>query len=67
MSRVAVIAALPDELRELVRGWPREARNGVELWRLRRGGDEWFAACAGVGVDAAARALSEIEGDGPAA
>jgi adenosylhomocysteine nucleosidase len=64
MSRVAVIAALADELRTLVHGWPRESRNGVELWRRRSGGSEWIAACAGVGVEAAARAFAEIERDG---
>lgn len=64
MSRVAVIAALPDELMALVHGWPRESRNGVKLWRLRHGENECIAACAGVGVDAAARAFAEIEGDG---
>lgn len=67
MSRIAVIAALPGELRPLVRGWPREVRSGVELWRGRRGGDEWIAACAGMGRAAAARAVEEAAGKGTGA
>jgi adenosylhomocysteine nucleosidase len=65
MRRVAVIAAMEDELKPLVRGWSRESRNGVGLWRQRRGGAEWIAAFAGIGEDAAARALAEAERDGP--
>jgi adenosylhomocysteine nucleosidase len=51
-------------LKPLVRGWRRESRNGVELWRRTRGDDVWIAACAGAGVDAAMRALSEIDKEG---
>jgi adenosylhomocysteine nucleosidase len=65
MSRVAVIAALADELAPLVRGWKRESRNGVGLWRRSHGKDEWIAAFAGIGEAAAARALAEAERDGP--
>jgi adenosylhomocysteine nucleosidase len=61
MSRTAVIAALPDELRPLVRGWRRERRAGVDTWRRREGSGEWVAACAGMGARAAARALAEAE------
>jgi adenosylhomocysteine nucleosidase len=64
MRRIAIIAALVGELEPLVIGWPRESRNGVELWRRRRDGGEWVAACAGVGVDAATRAFAEIERGG---
>jgi adenosylhomocysteine nucleosidase len=64
MMRVAIIAALADELGPLVSGWRRESRNGVETWRLEREGGEWVAACAGIGVDAATRAFAEIERDG---
>ncbi len=64
MTRVAIIAALAGELRPLVRGWQRESRGGVDLWRRRRGDCEWIAACAGVGVDAATRAFAEIEREG---
>jgi adenosylhomocysteine nucleosidase len=65
MSRAAIIAALAGELRPLVRGWPRQSRNGVDLWRLRRGGEEWIAACAGTGMKAAGLAFAEIEKEGP--
>jgi adenosylhomocysteine nucleosidase len=64
MTRVAIIAAMADELKPLVRGWKRESRNGVRLWRWRHGEGEWIAALAGIGTDAAARALAEIEGSG---
>jgi adenosylhomocysteine nucleosidase len=64
MTRVAIIAAMPGELNPLARGWERERRNGVELRRRRRGESEWVAACAGAGVDAAARAFAEIEREG---
>jgi adenosylhomocysteine nucleosidase len=64
MKRIAIIAAMAGELEPLVRGWPRESRHGVDLWRSRQGESEWIAACAGVGVNAAKRALEEIEKDG---
>jgi adenosylhomocysteine nucleosidase len=65
VSRVAIIAAMADELGPLVRGWSRETRNGVGIWRRREGEGEWIAAFAGVGVAAAARAFAEVERDGP--
>jgi adenosylhomocysteine nucleosidase len=64
MKRIAIIAAMAGELKPLVRGWPRESLNGVDLWRKRQGENEWIAACAGVGVNAAKRAFEEIEKDG---
>ncbi|MGA2016495.1 MAG: nucleoside phosphorylase [Opitutaceae bacterium] len=64
MTRVAIIAAMEGELRPLVRGWQRESRNGVDLWRRRHGGGEWIAACAGAGAQAAARAFAEAGRDG---
>jgi adenosylhomocysteine nucleosidase len=64
MSRIAIIAALPGELKPLVRGWTHAVSNGVRLWRRRVGGNEWIAACAGVGVEAATRAFAEIEKGG---
>jgi adenosylhomocysteine nucleosidase len=69
--RTAIVAAMPGELKPLVQnqasGWRRQKRNGVHLWRRRFDGGEWVAACAGVGQNAAARALAEIERDGPVA
>jgi len=64
MSRVAIIAAMPGELKLLVRGWESESRNGVHLWRWRHDEGEWVAACAGAGVDAATRAFAEAAKDG---
>jgi adenosylhomocysteine nucleosidase len=65
VSRVAIIAAMPGELKPLVNGWHREHRNAVDLWRHESGNGEWVAACAGAGVAAATRAFCEIEKDGP--
>jgi adenosylhomocysteine nucleosidase len=65
MTRIAVVAAMAGELKQLVRGWQHESRNGVDLWRWRHDEGEWVAACAGAGVAAATRAFAEIEKDGP--
>jgi adenosylhomocysteine nucleosidase len=64
MTRVAIIAAMAAELKPLVRGWERESRSGVDLWRWRHADGNWIAGCAGAGVDAASRAFAEIERDG---
>jgi adenosylhomocysteine nucleosidase len=61
MTRIAIIAALPGELRPLVRGWRRESRGGVELRWCRRGESEWIAAWAGTGAGAALRAWEQVE------
>jgi len=65
MTRVAIIAAMPGELTSLVRGWPHSTRNGVQFWAQRNQEEEWIAACAGAGVDAATRAFAAIEDGGP--
>ena len=65
MTRTAIIAALPGELKPLVSGWPHGARNGVEFWAQRDSEDEWIAACAGAGQAAATRAFAAIEDGGP--
>jgi adenosylhomocysteine nucleosidase len=65
MTKVAIIAALAGELEPIVNGWPRESRNGVELWRRRLDSGQWVAACAGMGAGAASRAFAEIERGGP--
>jgi adenosylhomocysteine nucleosidase len=64
-NRIAIIAAMPGELKPLVRGWKSESRNGVHLWRRRFDQHEWVAACSGAGVNAATRAFAEVEKDGP--
>jgi adenosylhomocysteine nucleosidase len=64
MIRIAVIAALPGELKPLVRGWHHERRSGVDLWTKRHTDTEWVAACAGMGKPAASRAFAEVERSG---
>jgi adenosylhomocysteine nucleosidase len=69
MTRVAIIAAMPGELKPLVRGWEHERheiRNAgaVNLWRWRFDEGEWVAACAGAGQRAATRAFAACEKDG---
>jgi adenosylhomocysteine nucleosidase len=63
MTRIAIIAALPGELTPLVRAWPHERANGIDLWRHPNG--HWIAACAGAGQAAATRAFAAIEESGP--
>jgi len=67
MKRVAIIAALPGELKQLVKGWAHERRGSVDLWRWKFDESEWIAACAGAGPTTATRAFAEIESDGPVA
>jgi len=64
MTRIAIIAALPAELKFLVRGWQHTRSNGVDLWRKSFDGSEWIAACAGAGVGASTRAFAEVEKSG---
>jgi len=72
MTRVAIIAAMPRELKPFLdsqakEGWVHERRGKVRLWRLIWPLDqgEWVAACAGAGQAAATRAFAEVERDGP--
>ena len=65
MTRVAIIAAMPGELKPLVEGWPHSTRNGIHFWAQRTREEEWIAACAGVGQTAATRAFAAIEDGGP--
>ena len=65
MTRVAIIAALPGELKAFVQGWPHSSRNGIDFWAQRDEEEEWIAACAGVGQAAATRAFAGIEDGGP--
>jgi adenosylhomocysteine nucleosidase len=65
MTRVAIIAAMPGELKPLTCGWRHQRRNGVDLWSWRSDQGEWIAACAGAGVDRAAKAFAEVEKLGP--
>jgi adenosylhomocysteine nucleosidase len=65
MTRTAIIAAMPGELKPLVRGWPHSTRNGIHFWAQRNEEEEWIAACAGAGQSAATRAFAAIEDGGP--
>lgn len=64
MTRTGLIAALPGELKSIVRGWKHERRKGVDLWH-HRDEDLWVAACAGAGQQAATRAFAAVEEDAP--
>jgi adenosylhomocysteine nucleosidase len=63
--RIAIIAAMPGELKPLVRGWKFSTHETVKLWSYEAGGDQYIAACAGAGQAAATRAFTAIERDGP--
>jgi adenosylhomocysteine nucleosidase len=65
MTRTAIIAAMPGELKSLVAGWPHSTRNGIHFWAQRNEEEEWIAACAGAGQAAATRAFAAIEDGGP--
>ena len=65
--KIGIIAALPGELRPLVKGWkrlPAQAK-GVSLWTIHQDGDEIVAACGGMGAEAARQSLSAAESAGP--
>lgn len=66
MSRVAIIAALPGELKQLVNtGWKKQPpRKHVQKWTSRYGDTECIAVCAGMGADAATRAFASAEEEG---
>lgn len=63
-SRIVVIAALPGELKALVKGWRHEGARGAEVWTQSEG--RCVAACAGMGGPAAIRALEAAEEGGRA-
>jgi adenosylhomocysteine nucleosidase len=64
MTRTALIAAMPAELKPIVRGWKHKSSNGVHTW-AHRDDNLYVAACAGAGQAAATRAFAEIEKDAP--
>ena len=59
MKKIAIIAAMPGELKPLVEGWKHEPHNGVDVWRKHAEDGEWVAACAGAGQERASRAFAE--------
>ncbi len=64
MTRIAIIAALPGELKPLVRGWQHERHLSVDVWQTRHNNVECFAACRGMGTAAAIQAFSVLEKKG---
>ncbi|HEX5234635.1 MAG TPA: hypothetical protein VFW25_04815 [Silvibacterium sp.] len=60
MNRIAVISALPGELKPLVRGWERRGRN---YWAGRAGDYEAVAIAGGIGAAAAGRAAERVIGE----
>jgi adenosylhomocysteine nucleosidase len=65
--RIAIIAALPGELKPLVKDWRRISTSisGTKKWTFSRDGDTWIAVCAGMGAEAALRAYATAVSDGP--
>ena len=62
--RIGIIAAMPGELKPLVRGWekmPVARGSGIQMWQRERDGDELVAVCAGMGAVAARRAFIAAE------
>ena len=61
MSKIAIIAALPGELKPLVRGWQQRGKN---LWAGRVGDHEAVAIAGGIGAAAAQRAVERAVAEG---
>lgn len=61
--RIGIIAALPGELKPLVRGWERQRSGvkGLNVWKTFRGEDEVIAVSGGMGSHAAARSVAAAE------
>lgn len=61
--RIGIIAALPGELKPLVRGWERQRSGvkGISVWMTVRGEDELIAVSGGMGAAAAARSVAAAE------
>jgi adenosylhomocysteine nucleosidase len=64
--RIAIIAALPGELKSLVRGWEklRSGTKCISIWKSSQNGDELIAVCGGMGASAATRSLAAAEAFG---
>jgi adenosylhomocysteine nucleosidase len=65
--RIAIIAALPGELKSLVANWQqvRTGSRGTSKWVITQGDVTWIAVCAGMGADAVRRAYTAAVSDGP--
>jgi adenosylhomocysteine nucleosidase len=64
MTRTALIAAMPGELKPIVRGWKHKSSNGIHTW-AHRDDNLYVAACAGAGQAAATRAFAAVEEEAP--
>jgi len=65
IKRIGIVAALPGELKPLVRGWAHtRTANGTDVWTHNANGDVWVAACSGMGAEAARRAFAAAEAEG---
>ena len=66
--RIAIIAALPGELKHLVKhGWHRTPATHAQtrMWTASIAGSECLAVCSGMGAEAARRAFAQAETAGP--
>jgi adenosylhomocysteine nucleosidase len=61
--RIGIIAALPGELKPLVRGWDRLASptKALSIWVKTTCEDEYIAVCAGMGTKAVLRSFTAAE------
>lgn len=61
--RIGIVAALPGELKPLVRGWEPQSSGvrGLSVWKTVRDGHELIAVCGGMGANAALRAFTAAE------
>jgi adenosylhomocysteine nucleosidase len=61
--RIAILAALPDELQPLTRGWDLVASptKGILIWVKSAGDDEYIAVSGGMGTHAALRSFAAAE------
>lgn len=61
--RIAIIAALPGEIKPLVRDWDRvpSPAKGISFWVKSAGPNEYVAVCGGMGAQAAIRSFAAAE------
>lgn len=61
--RIGIVAALPGELKPLVRGWERLSSpvKGLFIWIKTKGEDEYIAVCSGMGTQAVLRSFTAAE------
>lgn len=65
MTRIGILAAMPGELKPLVKGWkPIPSQSGCHHWELETQKAKWIAVCSGIGRDAATRAFAAAESGG---